>query len=576
MNFRTFCKKYSSVIIALFIVTTLYLVIGFRYDMHYELNDDTMMRNILSGSYTGHASPRCYFMLYPLGILLSLLYRVIPFVQWYDVFLITCQFVCLFLVLVRLMKICRGQKEKIITVFLWVFIVIIYLLNYLVFVTFTVTGGLMAATAVFLFVTEEDRENLFRKSVPSIILIAVAFCIRYMVIPMMLPFICIGGIYQWSKEKEILSKDNIKKYFGIFGTIVISLAFLFIADKIAYSSNEWKMFKEFCEDRANVYDYQYVPLYEDNKDFYNKNNISYEQYLLLRSYDFGLDEDIDAEVMSALLDYSNKTGPDLKEKFNIALGAYRIQITDKIGTPYHTLILVGYILLMLSINRRNWIKIIVLEVMILISRSIIWLYLLGQGRVVSRVIHPLYWAEFILLAAISLTEVSYANKNYKKYILYICTAVLCAVTFTSSFTSFNTKYESLQSKALQHEAVQSYCLENEDNFYLVPVYSIGVLPEKVFDGNKEPENMELLGGWLVKSPVYRQKLSNYDIDRIDDALIYKDNVYIIQHNDYVSYDTEYPFQWLTSYYKGKGYNVEVIKTDVIVDNIEVHKVEKVN
>ena len=64
--------------------------------------------------------------------------------------------------------------------------------------------------------------------------------------------------------------------------------------------------------------------------------------------------------------------------------------------------------------------------------------------------------------------------------------------------------------------------------------------------------------------------------RIDTDILDKENVYIVQHSGYVSFYTEYPFQWLTGYYAGKGYDVEVIKTDTIIDNIEVYKVEKLN
>ena len=32
---------------------------------------------------------------------------------------------------------------------------------------------------------------------------------------MLLPFVCMAGVYRWSKEKVIFSADNFKKYFGI-------------------------------------------------------------------------------------------------------------------------------------------------------------------------------------------------------------------------------------------------------------------------------------------------------------------------------------------------------------------------
>jgi len=390
-----------------------------------------------------------------------------------------------------------------------------------------------------------------------------------------MPFICIGGLYQWSKENKPFSAENIKKYFGIFGTILICVIIVFVANKAAYSAQEWKTFEDFCTDRATVYDYAYVPEYEGNKNFYEENDISFERYCLLRSYDFSLDSEFNADIMKKLAEYSEKTGPDLKEKLNIAIGAYRIQLTEKIGTPYHSLILVGYLMLLLSANKNNRLKIVVFAGVLFLSRSFIWLYLLGQGRVVARVIHPLYWGEFILLLAMTVQE-TWKRTDYKKFIIPVSVAVLCVVSVFTVLSDFNEKYKTIHTKAEQYEAVQKYCVENKDNFYFIPVYSLGVLPEKVFDGCSEPLNMELLGGWHINSPVYNKKMNNNSIDNIDEAILNKDNVYIIQHSDYISYDTEYPFQWLTGYYAEKGYDIEIIKTDTVVDNVEVYKIEKLN
>ena len=564
-----FLKKYQDTVIAIIAVVLLYTVLISRYDFLYELNDDITMRNILSGVYTGSPDPKCIFILYPLSVVISFLYRIMPSLQWYDLFILVCQGLCLFAILKRLLQQSERIAVKLIITLLWFSIISIYISKHIIFMTFTVTSGLLAATAIFLFITEKDKDNIFIKSMPYIFMLLLSFCLRYMMVMMMLPFVCLAGIYKWSKEDKIFSVDNIKKYLSVFAVLLSFVALLFGVDKLAYSSSEWKEFKSFCNDRANVYDYSYVPKYEGNEEFYQNNNISYEQCLLLRSYDYILDDEINSDMMKRIADYTMQTGPTVKEKINNALGGYREQITDNVGKPYHTLILVGYLVLLLSINRKNKFKILASAAILFFVRSLIWLYLWGQGRIVERVTYPLYWCEFLFLIALFVEE----NKDNIKYIIsIILITVLAAFVFNSSMYDLETKYIKLNEKAEVYEVAQKYCLENSDNFYFTPVYSLGIKPEKVFSSNAEPENLEMLGGWIAKSPLYYKKMANFGIDSVENSLIYNKNVYIIQEKDYISYETSYPFEWLVLYYEQKGENVEVVKTDLIIDNIEVYKV----
>ena len=578
MKSKTFYKKYENILLTSLAVVIFAVFIYTKYDLIYELNDDTVIRNLLSGTYTGIPTAMNNQMMFALSAVISGLYKIIPAIQWFDIFLIICQYSCVWIVLKRMMEYCKITSEKIILVIVYLAFLFTFFLNHFVLLTYTVTSGILAVTAIFLFITEKNNENLLIKSIPSIVCAVLAFCIRSELLLMLFPFICVAGVYRWSREEKIFTTDNLKKYLGVFGVLIVLIAVVFITDTMAYSSEEWKDFRSFFDARTTVYDYTDIPLYKDNEEFYVKEDITYEQFLLLRSYNFGIDEEIDSKVMNLIADYAEKTGVDLKEKINIALGAYRIQITDKIGTSYHTLVLFGYIILLLSINRDNKFKIIITGIFIFFIRSIIWLYLWGQGRVISRITHPLYWGEFVLLLAIYFYEYKQHgnNEKIKNYIVLCCVMTICFIGFDKEIESFNRAYNREIEETQLHEYVQKYCLENNDNFYFASTYSIGVFPEKVFDGCSEPSNLEILGGWITKSPSHVEKMHLFGINSIDEALLEKDNVYIIQHNDYVSYDTEYPFQWLTSYYKGKGYNVEVIKTDVIVDNIEVYKVEKVN
>ena len=55
-------------------------------------NDDFRMMTIVSGAYSGTPSPDIVFMRYPIGFLLSGLYRITTNIPWYGLFTMLCMF----------------------------------------------------------------------------------------------------------------------------------------------------------------------------------------------------------------------------------------------------------------------------------------------------------------------------------------------------------------------------------------------------------------------------------------------------------------------------------------------------
>ena len=88
---------------ALIFTFSLALFLSAQFDFYYDLNDDTMIKDIVSGAYTGQSSGYCIQMLYPLAWCIALCYRAIPTVPWYGLFLCLCQFGVIFLISVRLL-----------------------------------------------------------------------------------------------------------------------------------------------------------------------------------------------------------------------------------------------------------------------------------------------------------------------------------------------------------------------------------------------------------------------------------------------------------------------------------------
>ena len=58
--------------------------------MNFILNDDTTISSILNGNYLGTPDGHSVYVSYPLSGLLSLLYRILPRVPWFTLFLLGC------------------------------------------------------------------------------------------------------------------------------------------------------------------------------------------------------------------------------------------------------------------------------------------------------------------------------------------------------------------------------------------------------------------------------------------------------------------------------------------------------
>ena len=101
MERRSLAGKYGNCIGVLLIVLLNAIAMGVFFDFYYDLNDDTMMKDIMSGRYSGTPDGHNMQTLYPLGFFLSLLYRLCGGIPWYGLFLFLCQFGCLYLVGLR-------------------------------------------------------------------------------------------------------------------------------------------------------------------------------------------------------------------------------------------------------------------------------------------------------------------------------------------------------------------------------------------------------------------------------------------------------------------------------------------
>ena len=184
----------------------------------------------------------------------------------------------------------------------------------------------------------------------------------------------------------------------------------------------------------------------------------------------------------------------------------------------------------------------------------------------------------MILLAMFLVEY---NKNKLSRIIFGI-GCLTLIIFCGSYVPQNIKKhrESFCEKEQQYKRyrdLMEYAQKHDTNFYFGDVATFVPYTEKMFaDVDNTLSNIDIMGGWLSKSPLTVQKLSAFGIDSMEEAVLNKDNVYIIvtagESNDYPRLA-----EWLKAYYDFRGKNITVNQVDnIYTDGKEIFRIYQVN
>lgn len=639
-----FYKKYENCILTFIIMLLNVILMGICFDFYYDLNDDTMMKDITSGVYTGTPDGHNMQTLYILGALISLCYRLCRRIPWYGLFLCLCQFGCFYLLGVRLTslidrrhgseredadirhravmatreEICqdmeyedgnravvRKVKRNRLRGTAWTSKIVVLLvlslfqwgvcLQHLVNVQYTITCAFMSATAIFLFVTTPEVKNVQQfvvKNIPSILLIIIAYQLRTEMLLLSLPFVALAGMFRWSEEEKIFTKENWKKYGTVVGIMLAGMLLSGCIDFAAYGSAQWQDFQNFFDARTTVYDfYPEVITQDEFAPDMELLGVTSAQRALLRNYNFGLDDAIDSSMLAQIADYAtDKVGAsrDWGTIFREKCRLYLYRIFHAGDAPYNLIVLWAYAAVLAAGFSSGFVRtvsegmekesssrkyVFIGQMLLLIMvRTAIWMFVLLRGRDPERITHSLYLIEFALLSAGFVHKTSaYETRNYMLHgvmVWFLIIVVISPVTVIQTV-----QYDQRQREQINQDwqEIDAYCRTHSDNFYFEDVYSTVAFSQKMFvDVNNTRANYDILGGWMCKSPLYQEKLMEYGINSAADGLLNQDTVYFIMSNAEVA---DRGFDWIIDYYAKQGVSVSVQLSDRINANYAVYQVQ---
>ncbi|MDR2547359.1 MAG: hypothetical protein LBC96_07620 [Lachnospiraceae bacterium] len=618
-RFGKLSSTHENLVLAVIFCILLIAVIAVRYGFYYALNDDSLIKDISAGIYTGSPESRNIQMHYPVSALLGLLYRILPLVPWSGVFLIACHFTALFLIvrhgLVFYGK--RGQKITFLIVMLG--LTIATMLEHLVFIQYTVTSAMLTAAAAFCFLTRHQRNPslpspqdepvlavntaektalpkstvlaFIRFNIPVIVLAFLAFVIRWEMLLLTLPMLGVAGLYKWQQEVIVFCKVNFQKYFALFGIIVVSIFVGHLLHVLAYSSPEWRQSMAFFDNRVELYDYQFIPRYDEHADFYQSVGMTAGEVRLLTNYNFGLSDIIDEDILASVAAYARTLrgtqqgfGERLSEAVQLYL--YNLRSSGEHGDfPYNSLVIIGYTALLgFGIIGGRLGRMVFSLSLLAATRSALWLYIIYGGRFPLRISHSLYFVEISILLAMVLLEVRCFSKERADdkeialvgtkiktaypVIITVITLMIIIAAVPASMRSVAAEYDEREQINTTWNAMRDYTRSRSDSYFFIDVYSSVIYSEKVFEKlPPRPANYDIMGGWASKSPLYQKKMNHFFPlgHSMRSAIADLEHVYFLC-------DQRFSVSWLIAYYHEHGREVTIEAVDIIDERLIVYMV----
>lgn len=601
MACKSFLKKKENCILTLLFLGILLLVSAIRYDYYFDLNDDVLMKDILAGIYTGDPEGHNIQMLWLISALISVFYRVVRVLPWYGMFLCFCHFLSIGLIVHRSLLLTEqmeafGKKIRLLKGFLFLtefFFALSFLMPHLVCAQYTVTCSMLAAAAAFLFLTTDitlPAGAFIRRNIGTVLLVFLAYLIRSEMLLLLLPLICAAGVIKWSMEKKIFTGEHMIKYLSVIGLILLSVGIGQGTHKIAYGSSEWQKFNEFFDNRTELYDFQILPEYEANKEFYESIGLTEMERELLANYNFGLDEEIDEDLVLKVADYAasirQAERPFLQNLMDSLKSDYRRMCYgpshNESDYPWNYMVILAYVaVLVLSLMdgekkmpARTSSAALRLGFLFAV-RMTLWLWLIMRDRVPVRISHSMYFMELCILSALGLIlwiRMAADDRSRKKGSVtgMIClAAVLLYSVMALPFTirSLDLDTQAKAERNLPYQELYQYLRQQSDDFYFIDVYSSVGYTEKMFvDVDNSLANYDIMGGWACKSPLQRKKLAAFGISNMEEALLTQDNVYYVQEK---GADTK----WLIRYYRDHGREITLIREKALA-GFEIYSLQE--
>ncbi|MBR5579552.1 MAG: hypothetical protein IKW28_11260 [Lachnospiraceae bacterium] len=587
-------KVYNSILAAGLLVY-LFANLSGAFDFYFDINDDLVIRDILSGRYTGTPDGHTNQLLYPLGAFLAFCYKIFPASPVYSIFLMTALSVSLWMIVYKSLNFFQDKRQRACITIFYYFLFAGTMMRELVLLQYTAVSGILCMAACFWMVTTtptKEWKSFFSSNLPAGISYLLGFMLRPEMAALCLPLAAVSGLFcmagevkrerQETKERQpgfpqILFQKKYGKYFAFVAVLFLSMGGLLLWDSLAYSRKDWKDFRDFFDARTKVYDYTWYPSYEKAGDFYEEKGISYSDYQLIDNYNFGLSDEITTETLLTIADYNEKgrNSRGMAEKLKTTVkDLIRLPLSRE-EAPYNIYVLTAYgLCAVLAVVKKRKLEYAGKLGLLLAARCVCWSYLIWAERVVIRVSHPLYLLEFFILLSLLLKEMEGMTvKDRKNYGRIGILGIFLLLSLGSMFVSGKKLEQELAAREntlTNQRKLEAYMKEHPSSYYYIDIYSMVDFTDQMFGTtDNRMRNYDYPGGWICNSPLQEEAKNSFYVSLkeqqkemkipedtgIDSLLLEEPFYFIAKEKRDVSF--------LTEFYRDKGIKTEVNRIEEV-------------
>ena len=516
------------------------VVLSLKFKFVLDSNDDAMLRAIASGSYTGKPDAHLIYMMFPLGLIFKILYSIAPGVMWYDGIMCFIHFACLFLIVYRVSAVFKRLSNRITAAVITYVFVLMIDLNHIVLHQYTVLAGVCVATGILWAGTYDFSHK--DKISPSVITITMilGLWLRKQVFLLGLPILAAAVAYRVFARNETVNERFERVRAAVVPTVVFSTIAVtsFLVEVLAYSSPEWKAFKEYNAARTDVYDYNKLPDYDDNADLYGSLNLDLTDYTVLREYDVAMVESpVDASTFRAFSERADKLKKEWEQFYSVPrkvmLDTMNVMYGKNASLPGLLLTIVGFALLVLLVIKDEKLAGIILVGAYAYNWAFtaVFMYL---ERLPERVTFGFYLMELMLIVSIFVTamdrERTVAPSAFWQVLVGGLLIAIVAFTGLSAVRSLMDADSARYAKATEWSEINAYFKANPDNVYVLNTSVSAPMPAYMFTkGEEDAFNLIKPGNWALSSLVEAAHLEKLIDTSVSDALTGSDNVFFVMN-----------------------------------------------
>lgn len=512
-------------------------VIWFFIHPRFETNDDSAMMYMLAGYYTGNPEIMAYNINIGYAAIVSGMYRIFPVIPWYTVINLGLQLISV--IIIGYIFFSFERKKHL---FIWSIAIAyacLYMMAYLypmIALQYTMTSALCGGASV-LIVLNINKCTDKTKNIFSIICFAIMLFFAAN-IRMQIGYIVAAVVtYSVIAECYVEGRNVRKTAYIVIGVMIIICSVILNS---VYSRKEgWDEYASLNKVRAEFMDYEHLT-YEDAPEVYetigwNENIVNF-----LHGYCFMM-PNTNKETFSYLNSQYEEWNQD---NFNI-IAKLKSMVKEFLSSALNLLTAIAWFIVLMAISfteigkdnskSRKWILISWGYYLIFCCLIV---YLLWIGRMPVRVYYmclilTLTPGIYTILCYLSLEKLPKGAK-----IIVVMTGILIAL-----ISGGNLKSE-IGGRKVSYERSNSrydYVISNENNFYVYDVSMTEALdPFKTFtDLNKAPVNVMFWGGWLYESPLFYRQLNANGLKELKFENMLDDNKYFIGSYTYMKMVDDY-------------------------------------